>query len=83
MIEDDRGQWAHPGKITKINSNKITMKGVNYPVLGISDTGDKKMMQPGVENYTYDGSSVTEYPMAQDGLKLKKATPKKVSKKTK
>jgi len=75
VIEDDRGQWAHPGKITKINSNKITMKGVNYPVLGISDTGDKKMMQPGVENYTYDGSSVTEYPMAQTGLKTKKATP--------
>ncbi len=74
VIEDNRGQLAHPGKITKINSNNITMKGVNYPVLGISDTGDTKMMQPGVENYTYDGSSVTEYPMAQDGLKLKTAT---------
>jgi hypothetical protein len=74
VIEDDRGQWAHPGKITKINSNKITMKGVNYPVLGISDTGDKKMMQPG-KDYKFDGKSVTEYPMAQDGLKLKKATP--------
>ena len=72
VIEDDRGQWAHPGKITKINSNKITMKGVNYPVLGISDTGDKKMMQPGVENYTYDGSSVTEYPMAQEGAGVNK-----------
>ena len=33
VIEDDRGQWAHPGKVTKINSNNITMKGVNYPVL--------------------------------------------------
>jgi len=74
VIEDDRGQWAHPGKITKINSNKITMKGVNYPVLGISDTGDKKMMQPG-KDYKFGGNSVTEYPMAQEGLKLKKATP--------
>ena len=46
------------------------MKGVNYPVLGVSDTGDTKMMQPGVENYTYDGSSVTEYPMAKDGKSL-------------
>ena len=64
VIEDDRGQWAHPGKITKINSNKITMKGVNYPVLGISDTGDKKMMQPG-KDYKFDGNSVTEYPMAK------------------
>ena len=68
VIEDDRGQWAHPGKITKINSNNITMKGVNYPVLGVSDTGDTKMMQPGVDNYKYDGNSVTEYPMAQGGL---------------
>ena len=75
VIEDDMGQLTNPGKITKINSNNITMKGVNYPVLGVSDTGDTKMMQPGVENYTYDGSSVTEYPMAQDGLKLKTATP--------
>jgi len=70
VIEDNRGQWAYPGEITKINSNNITMKGVNYPVLGISDTGDTKMMQPGVENYTYDGSSVTEFPMAKDGKSL-------------
>ena len=69
VIEDDRGQWAHPGKITKINSNKITMKGVNYPVLGISDTGDKKMMQPG-KDYKFDGNSVTEYPMAKNGKSL-------------
>jgi hypothetical protein len=66
IIEDDRGQWAHPGEITKINSNQITMQGVNYPVLGISDTGDTKMMYPN-EEYTYDGESVTEIPMAQKG----------------
>jgi len=69
VIEDDRGQWAYPGEITKINSNNITMKGVNYPVLGISDTGDKKMMQPG-KDYKFDGNSVTEYPMAKDGKSL-------------
>jgi hypothetical protein len=67
VIEDDRGQWAHPGEITKINSNQITMQGVDYPVLGISDTGDTKMMQPG-EDYKFKGKSVTEYPMAQDGI---------------
>lgn len=70
IIEDDMGQWAHPGEITKINSNQITMQGVDYPVLGISDTGDTKMMQPG-EDYTYDGESVTEYPMMQPGGKVK------------
>ena len=74
VIEDDRGQWAHPGKVTKINSNNITMKGVNYPVLGVSDTGDKKMMQPG-KDYKFNGNSVTEYPMAQDGLKTKVPDP--------
>lgn len=66
IIEDDRGQWEYPGEITKINSNQITMQGVDYPVLGISDTGDTQMMQPG-QDYTYDGESVTEYPMMQDG----------------
>lgn len=61
VIEDDRGQWAHPGEITKINSNQITMKGVPYPVLGISDTGDKQMMYPEQE-YKFKGKTVTEYP---------------------
>ena len=68
VIEDDRGQWEHPGEITKINSNQITMQGVDYPVLGISDTGDTQMMQPG-QDYTYEGESVTEYPMMKDGGK--------------
>lgn len=67
IIEDDMGQWAHPGQVTKINSNQITMQGVDYPVLGISDTGDTQLMQPG-EDYTFDGKSVTEYPMAQNGI---------------
>ena len=66
IIEDDRGQWEYPGEITKINSNQITMQGVDYPVLGISDTGDMQMMQPG-QDYTYKGKSVTEIPMAQNG----------------
>jgi hypothetical protein len=66
VIKDDMGQWAHPGEITEIGSNEITMQGVDYPVLGISDTGDTKMMQPG-EDYKFDGEKVTEYPMMQGG----------------
>jgi hypothetical protein len=62
IIKDDMGQWAHPGEITEIGSNQITMEGVPYPVLGISDTGDTQMMYPG-EEYNYDGESVTEIPM--------------------
>ena len=69
VIEDDRGQLAYPGEVTKINSNNITMEGVNYPVLGISDTGDTQMMYPNGE-YQYDGNSVTEYPMAKNGSSL-------------
>ena len=66
VIKDDMGQWAHPGEVTEIDSNDITMQGVDYPVLGISDTGDTKMMQPG-EDYKFDGEKVTEYPMKQNG----------------
>lgn len=69
IIEDDRGQWAHPGKVTKINSNKITMKGVNYPVIGISDKGDTQLMHPDGD-YKFKGSNVTEYPIAQMGGQL-------------
>ena len=66
VIKDDRGQLAYPGEITQINSNNITMQGVDYPVLGVSDTGDTQMMQPG-QDYKFDGEKVTEYPMMQKG----------------
>ena len=69
VIKDDRGQWAHPGEITEIGSNNITMQEVDYPVLGVSDTGDTQMMQPN-QDYKFDGKKVTEYPMAQDGTRL-------------
>jgi len=66
VIKDDRGQWAYPGEVTEIGSNDITMQGVDYPVLGVSDTGDTKMMQPD-QDYKFDGKKVTEYPMMQEG----------------
>ena len=66
VIKDDRGQWAHPGEITEISSPDITMQGVDYPVLGVSDTGHQQMMYPN-QDYKFDGKKVTEYPMAQDG----------------
>ncbi len=68
VIKDDRGQWDHPGEITEIGSNDITMEGVPYDVLGVSDTGDVKMMKPG-KNYKFKGKKVTEYPMAKNGLR--------------
>jgi hypothetical protein len=68
IIKDDRGQWDHPGEITEIGSNEITMEGVPYDVLGVSDTGDTKLMKPG-KDYKFKGKKVTEYPMAKDGLR--------------
>ena len=67
VIKDDRGQWDHPGEITEIGSNEITMEGVPYDVLGVSDTGDTKLMKPG-KNYKFKGKKVTEYPMAKNGV---------------
>jgi hypothetical protein len=66
IIKDDRGQWKYPGEITEIGSNQITMQGVPYDVLGISDTGDTKLMKPG-KNYKFKGKKVTEFPMAKNG----------------
>jgi len=66
IIEDPMGQWAHPGSVTRIPSNQITMQGVNYPVLGVSDKGHTQMMYPGL-NYSFKGNSVTEYPMMANG----------------
>lgn len=54
----------------RIPSNKITMKGVNHPVLGVDNYGNSQMMHPG-EEYQYDGEYVDEYPMkAQNGRNL-------------
>ena len=70
IIDDPRGQWAHPCEVTRIPSNEITMRGVPYPVVGVSDTGDTKVMEPGYD-YVYDGSDVTEFPLYQYGGQLK------------
>jgi len=56
------GQWQYPGKVATIPSNNITMQGVNYPVIGISDKGDTKLMMPN-RNYQFKGKNVTEYPL--------------------
>lgn len=69
-IVDPRGQWAHPGEVTIIPGTDITMHGVDYPVLGISDTGDTQMMTPG-NNYKFKGNKVTEYPQ-QSTANMKK-----------
>ena len=66
-ILDPRGQWAHPGKVTRIPSPNITMQGVPYPVYGVGSNGQQQMMYPEQE-YDFGGASyVDEYPMMQFG----------------
>jgi len=63
-IKDNQGQYNHPNKITEINSPNITMKDVNYPLLGISkETGEQKVMLPNL-NYFFDNTkNVIEVPL--------------------
>ena len=70
MITDPRGQWAHPGKNTRIPGGNITMQGVSYPVLAKANNGMTTMMQPGQE-YSFPGADyVDEYPMMDEGGQL-------------
>ena len=67
MIIDPLGQWAHPGKNTRIPGSSITMQGVSYPVLARANNGMTVMMQPG-QDYNFEGADyVDEYPMMKSG----------------
>lgn len=67
IIVSKDGQYAHPGKITRIPGNNITMKGVSYPVFAIPNVGMPTMMQSGQDYYFPDADYVDEIPMMQDG----------------
>ena len=45
-----------------IPSNEITMEGMDMPLVGVSNTGDKKLMLPG-KNYKFKGETVMETPL--------------------
>ena len=51
-----------------IPSNQITMKDVDFPIMGIDDMGYQQMMYPG-NDYTYPGNYVTEFPLKNMGNK--------------
>jgi hypothetical protein len=53
-----------------IPSGEITMKNVDFPVLGIDNKGNSKEMQPG-EDYSFPGDTVLEFPMLGDAIKDK------------
>ena len=68
-IVSSYGQWEYPGRDTIIPSNNITMDYVNYPVLGVSDTGDTKVMMPW-NDYKFRGSMVYEHPLVGNQFQL-------------
>lgn len=68
-VEDNMGQWKHPEKCTMINSSNITMENVNYPLLGIDNTGHFKVMQP-EKSYKFPGNKVFEIPLKGKYKKL-------------
>lgn len=78
ITKDNQGYWNPDnwGKPVEIDSNNITMEGVYEPLLGISDTGDTKLMQPG-KNYKFKGKKVTEFPVAKLGINQLDAQPMK------
>lgn len=57
------GQWLYPGECTVIptTDGRITMQGVDWPVLGIDETGYAVYMQPG-GLYEYPGKMIFEIP---------------------
>jgi hypothetical protein len=64
IIKDNRGQWAHPGQITEINSPHITMKNIPYKVLGVSkETGEQKVMLPNLNYFFNKTNNVIEIPL--------------------
>lgn len=78
IIVDPRGQYDHPGELTRIygegNGTSITMqpdpktgKPIPYPVMAYPNIGQPKMMYPGNEYYFEGADSVVEKPMAKYG----------------
>ena len=66
-IVSSYGQWAYPGKVTRIPASDITMQGVPYPVFAIPNKGKGGIMYPG-ENYVFpEADYVDEYPMMKSG----------------
>ena len=77
IVQDNEG-YRNPenyGKPVQIVSNQsttpISMQGVPFPILAMSDTGELKIMMPG-EEHEFEGGSVTELPMAKKGGKYQK-----------
>jgi hypothetical protein len=77
VIETNLGQWEHPGRITRIPSNRITMQPdprtgqpIQHMLLIIGDqSGEQQIGIPGgPELYFPNDKTVTEYPIRKFGV---------------
>lgn len=69
VVKDNLGYWNPDnfGKVVEIDSPYITMKNVDRELVGVSDTGDTKLLKPG-KNYKFKGKKVREYPIGKYGI---------------
>ncbi len=58
-----RGVYDYPMQevIVPTKNGRITMKDVNYPILGIDEHGNSQMMYPG-QDYNFPGKNIHEIP---------------------
>ena len=65
----ENGLWEYPNQEVIVPTNgSITMKGVDYPVIGKSlETGEEKIMMPDKEYFFHNTENVHEIPQFQKG----------------
>lgn len=65
----ENGLWEYPNREVIVPTNgSITMKGVDYPVVGTSmETGESRMMYPNEEHFFENTQNVYETPQFQYG----------------
>ncbi len=72
---EKEGVFATNGKPVIVPSPNIDMKGVDYPILGISEqTGEEKIMLPNMQYFFNNTKNVLEIPMMQEGQYNPKTT---------
>ena len=70
VIVDPKGQWKHPGKVTKIPGDTMATHGYgDIPLWVVPDVGPPRMVQPNTGIQVFPGAnSFTEYPQLKGWL---------------
>jgi hypothetical protein len=70
FIQDNRGQWAHPGQITEIQGNSMATHGYgDIPLYVVPDVGNSKIVFPNTGNHFFKGASkFVEYPITNKNV---------------